>query len=91
MTIRSLAFALAALFAVGILADAALAQSAQSETRASHSTHKPHAHKRVARQTPDFGKIACTHVGCIPISSKCTTTIEEGWDGPTGYEIVNCP
>ena len=82
---------LASTLLVAGFADLSAAQTEPPATRLAVTKSKADSHKRVSRRGLDTRKIACTHTGCIPIPSNCTTTMEETWQGPTGYEIVNCP
>jgi hypothetical protein len=52
---------------------------------------KRHA-KKPAVRAPYIGtKIACSKGGCRSVPANCKVTMEETWEGPTGYEIVACP
>jgi hypothetical protein len=45
-----------------------------------------------AQQAANQQRIACTDVGCLPISSNCHPAGGKTLSGlPTGYDVVVCP
>jgi hypothetical protein len=78
--------ALAAAFTVATLLAPAMAQTQERTASAKRHADRP------AVRTPSTGtKIVCSKTGCRAVPANCKVTMEQTWEGPTGYEIVDCP
>lgn len=89
MQTRHLAIAvLTAAFAFGTLSASAVAQSREAPSGVSA---KRHAKKPAVRAARTGMKIACPKGGCRLVPASCKVTMEETWEGPTGYELIDCP
>jgi hypothetical protein len=88
MTPRSIALAAAMLAAFSMTVPAS-AQTYQDGVAA--RGNKARVHKRAERPLIAARREACTKTGCLPLPPGCSTTMEQTWAGPTGYEIIHCP
>ena len=88
MQTRHLAIAvLATAFVLGTWPAPAVAQSRHD---ASGVSAKRSAKKPAIRAGRTGTKIACMKGGCRAVPTYCRITMEETWEGPTGYELVDC-
>jgi hypothetical protein len=61
---------------------------ALTQASAASGQNKRHSQAATAAQP----QIACTIVGCIPVSRGCHPDIGYSLDGtPTGFDVVTCP